>query len=74
MNHSKGIQTLFEVFAAFLHRVYRKSEQAIWPNLCWAGATACNGPYLAGNFTIFMRIFYGSNCYRASFLWGILRK
>ena len=48
-----------------------KSEQAIWTiwtNLWRAGATACNGPYLASNFNFFMRIFYGSNCYKASFI------
>ena len=73
MNHSKGIQTVLSFFAALIEFM-EKSEQAIWTNLCVAGATACNGPYLASNFTIFMRIFYGSNCYRASFLWGILCK
>ena len=48
--------------------VYGKSEQAIWTNLCWAGATACNGPYLGYNFNFFMRTFYDWNCYKASFI------
>ena len=50
--------------------VYGKSEQAIWTNLCWAGATACNGPYLGYNFNFFMRTFYDWNCYKASFIFG----
>ena len=35
-----------------------------------AGATTCNGPYLDYNFNFFMRIFYDSNCYKASFIFG----
>ena len=50
--------------------VYGKSEQAIWTNLCGAGATACNGPYLGYNFNFFMRTFYDWNCYKASFIFG----
>ena len=48
--------------------IYGKSEQAIWTNLCRAGATACNGPYLGYNFNFFMRTFYDWNCYKASFI------